>query len=243
MAGYIMFLVIGLGLIPFAFWIDNVNKNSTLGKEHPEKLKKPLHKRWWIYLIAVILVVGSIGNLADPSTYKSTATKLKVHKTKKKSKAEKEFEKKMDAEGKKQDKEFNSKKSSGFKQSKHKKTTKDSGIPSNKSLRKEVQKEHLATLKKQLNSLDSDKYGGNTIDNINVMSGGHIEVTFTQNFIKESTKDERSLVQKSIVDDIGDIYNRYAPYPGNVSLGDIVFFDADGNGYGIWDTDGNKESE
>lgn len=115
MAGYIMFLVIGLGLIPFAFWIDNVNKNSTLGKEHPEKLKKPLHKRWWIYLIAVILVVGSIGNLADPSTYKSTATKPKVHKTKKKSKAEKEFEKKMDAEGKKQDKEFNSKKSSGFK--------------------------------------------------------------------------------------------------------------------------------
>lgn len=75
MAGYIMFLVIGLGLIPFAFWIDNVNKNSTLGKEHPEKLKKPLHKRWWIYLTAVILVVGSIGNLADPSTYKSTANK------------------------------------------------------------------------------------------------------------------------------------------------------------------------
>ena len=75
MAGYITFLVIGLGLIPFAFWIDNVNKNSTLGKEHPEKLKKPLHKRWWIYLIALILVVGSIGNLADPSTYKSTANK------------------------------------------------------------------------------------------------------------------------------------------------------------------------
>lgn len=75
MAGYIMFLAIGLGLIPFAFWIDNVNKNSTLGKEHPEKLKKPLHKRWWIYLIAIILVVGSIGNLADPSTYKSAANK------------------------------------------------------------------------------------------------------------------------------------------------------------------------
>lgn len=91
MAGYIMFLAIGLGLIPFAFWIDNVNKNSTLGKEHPEKLKKPLHKRWWIYLIAIILVVGSIGNLADPSTYKSTANKS--HRLASDKEMQKEYEK------------------------------------------------------------------------------------------------------------------------------------------------------
>lgn len=75
MAGYIMFLVIGLGLIPFAFWIDKVNANSTIGKEHPEKLKKPLHKQWWMYLIAVVLVVGSVANLADPATYRSSKPK------------------------------------------------------------------------------------------------------------------------------------------------------------------------
>ena len=228
MAGYIMFLAIGLGLIPFAFWIDNVNKNSTLGKEHPEKLKKPLHKRWWIYLIAIILVVGSIGNLADPSTYKSTANKS--HRLASDKEMQKEYNKiaktrKKSEEKKKQEKEAKA------------------NSAKNSKLRKNVQEEHLTTLKKTLNSLNSDKYGGTTIDSINVTGADHIEVTFTKSFIRENTKDERILVQKSIVDDIGDIYNRYAPYHGNVSLGDIVFFDTAGNGYGIWNTDGEKEGE
>lgn len=144
----------------------------------------------------------------------------------------------MDKIAKKQDKEFNSKKSSSSS-----KSSKKTGVPSNKSLRKQVQKEHLTTLKKQLSSLDSEKYGGDTIDSINVMGSGHIEVTFTKSFIKQDTKDERTLVQKSIVDDISDAYNRLAPYPGNISKADIVFFDTDGNRYGIWDTDGNKEGE
>lgn len=192
--------------------------------------------------ISIFLGMAAISGLTAPQD-QTAESKPRTHKTKKKSKSELAFEKKMDAEGKKQDKKFNDKKSNGFKQPKHEKKEKNTGVPSNKSLRKQVQKEHLATLKKQLDSLDSDKYGGNTIDNINVTSPGHIEVTFTKSFIKENTKDERVLIQKSIVDDISDIYNRYAPYPGNVSLGDVVFLDTDGNGYGIWNTDGEKEGE
>lgn len=91
MAGYIMFLVIGLGLIPFAFWIDKVNANSTIGKEHPEKLKKPLHKRWWMYLIAVVLVVGSVANLADTATYRSS--KPKSHRLASDKEMQKEYKK------------------------------------------------------------------------------------------------------------------------------------------------------
>lgn len=187
--------------------------------------------------IAIFFCMAVVSGLTEPKA-QTTESKPTSHKTKRKSKSEKEFEKKMDKIAKKQDKEFNSKKSSSSS-----KSSKKTGVPSNKSLRKQVQKEHLTTLKKQLSSLDSEKYGGDTIDSINVMGSGHIEVTFTKSFIKQDTKDERTLIQKSIVDDISDAYNRLAPYPGNISKADIVFFDTDGNGYGIWDTDGNKEGE
>lgn len=226
----IILLIIGLGLIPAMFWIDKVNANSTLAKEHPEKMKKPWHKRWWIYLIAAVLVVGSIADLANPNTYKAKPGKPKTHRLASDKDMQKEYNKiaktrKKSEEKKKQEKEAKA------------------NSVENSKLRKNVQKEHLTTLKKKLNSLNSDKYGGTTIDSINVTGADHIEVTFTKSFIRENTKDERILVQKSIVDDIGDIYNRYAPYPGNVSLGDIVFFDTAGNGYGIWNTDGEKEGE
>ena len=75
----ILFLIIGLGLIPAMFWIDKVNANSTLAKEHPEKMKKPWHKRWWIYLIAIVLVVGSIADLTNPNTYKAKPSRPKTH--------------------------------------------------------------------------------------------------------------------------------------------------------------------
>ena len=68
---YILLLIVGIVLIPFVFWVDKKNSKLTYYQQHPEKLKKPWHKRWWLYLVAVILVAGSIGNLADPETYQS----------------------------------------------------------------------------------------------------------------------------------------------------------------------------
>lgn len=87
----ISLLIIGIGIIPAMFWIDKVNADSTMAKEHPEKMKKPLHKRWWIYLIAIILVVGSIGNLTDPTTYKSS--KPKSHRLASDKEMQKEYKK------------------------------------------------------------------------------------------------------------------------------------------------------
>lgn len=87
----ISLLIIGIGIIPAMFWIDKVNADSTMAKEHPEKMKKPLHKRWWIYLIAIILVVGSIGNLTGPTTYKSS--KPKSHRLASDKEMQKEYKK------------------------------------------------------------------------------------------------------------------------------------------------------
>lgn len=63
---YWIFLIIGLLIVPFTFWLDKKDSKSTYYKEHPERRKKPYHKRWWVYLIAVILVGGSISEIADP---------------------------------------------------------------------------------------------------------------------------------------------------------------------------------
>lgn len=61
-----LLLLVGILIVPFAFWIDKRDRKSTYYKEHPEKRKKPFHKRWWVYLIAAVLVVGSIGEITEP---------------------------------------------------------------------------------------------------------------------------------------------------------------------------------
>lgn len=64
-------LIIGLLIVPFTFWIDKRDSNSTYYKEHPERRKKPYHKRWWVYLIAVFLVGGAISEITDPPKHHS----------------------------------------------------------------------------------------------------------------------------------------------------------------------------
>lgn len=66
-----LFLLAGILTVPFAFWIDKKDSKSTYYKEHPEKRKKPFHKRWWVYLLAVILVIGSIANITEPPKTRS----------------------------------------------------------------------------------------------------------------------------------------------------------------------------
>lgn len=233
--------IIGIAIIVAMFWFDK-NKFESVKKKNG-KMSKPFHKRWWTWAIVAVLIIGGIGgvfnsNSDDDQTASSETANKKQH-THKKSKSEKEFEKKMDKLAEKQSKEEAKKhhKDNGFVPSK--KTKKE--VEKQDNLAKDVRKEHLAALKKKLNSLNADKYNGNAIDKIDVQSPDHIEVTFSKHFIKTNTKDERVLLTKSIVDDIGDIYDRYEPYPDNTSIADIVFFDTEGNGYGIWNTDGEKE--
>lgn len=233
--------IIGIAIIVAMFWFDK-NKFESVKKKNG-KMSKPFHKRWWTWAIAVVLIIGGIGgvfnsNSDDDQTASSETANKKQH-THKKSKSEKEFEKKMDKLAEKQSKEEAKKhhKDNGFVPSK--KTKKE--VEKQDNLAKDVRKEHLAALKKKLNSLNADKYNGNTIDKIDVQSPDHIEVIFSKHFIKTNTKDERVLLTKSIVDDIRDIYDKYEPYPDNTSIADIAFFDNEGNGYGIWNTDGEKE--
>ena len=51
-----------IGII-FVIWMFRYDKNHPNQiKKSNGKVQKPLHKRWWTWVIAVILIVGGLGN-------------------------------------------------------------------------------------------------------------------------------------------------------------------------------------
>lgn len=61
MVTYLLFVILGIGLIIWAFWYD---KTSFKPKQKRNgKMTKPYHKRWWIWTIAVFMVIGGLGNM------------------------------------------------------------------------------------------------------------------------------------------------------------------------------------
>ena len=104
---YFLYVILGIGLIIWAFWYDNTDFKPKQKKNG--KMTRPYHKRWWLWTIAVILVVGGIGNIlgmdddkADSNsakTQQAKKTKPKKHKeakkiTSKKSKPKKDTQRK-----------------------------------------------------------------------------------------------------------------------------------------------------
>lgn len=92
MVTYLLFVILGIGLIIWAFWYD---KTSFKPKQKRNgKMTKPYHKRWWIWTIAVFMVIGGLGNMlgmddedddADNSSAKTEQTSKKKPASHKKS--------------------------------------------------------------------------------------------------------------------------------------------------------------
>lgn len=93
MVTYLLFVILGIGLIIWAFWYD---KTSFKPKQKRNgKMTKPYHKRWWIWTIAVFMVIGGLGNMlgmddedddADNSSAKTEQVKKAKPKKAKKAK-------------------------------------------------------------------------------------------------------------------------------------------------------------
>lgn len=69
---YFLYVILGIGLIILAFWYDNTDFKPKQKKNG--KMTRPYHKRWWLWTIAVILVVGGIGNILGMDDEKQTVT-------------------------------------------------------------------------------------------------------------------------------------------------------------------------
>lgn len=61
MVTYLLFVILGIGLIIWAFWYDKTSFKPEQKKNG--KMTKPYHKRWWIWTIAVFMVIGGLGNM------------------------------------------------------------------------------------------------------------------------------------------------------------------------------------
>ena len=61
MVTYLVFVILGIGLIIWAFWYDKTSFKPEQKKNG--KMTKPYHKRWWIWTIAVFMVIGGLGNM------------------------------------------------------------------------------------------------------------------------------------------------------------------------------------
>ncbi len=97
MVTYLVFVILGIGLIIWAFWYDKTSFKPE--QKRNGKMTKPYHKRWWIWTIAVFMVIGGLGNMlgvddedddADNSSAKTEQVKKsKPKKAKKAKKAKK----------------------------------------------------------------------------------------------------------------------------------------------------------
>lgn len=61
MVTYLLFVILGIGLIIWAFWYDKTSFKPE--QKRNGKMTKPYHKRWWIWTIAVFMVIGGLGNM------------------------------------------------------------------------------------------------------------------------------------------------------------------------------------
>lgn len=61
MVTYLLFVILGIGLIIWAFWYDKTSFKPE--QKRNGKMTKPYHKRWWILTIAVFMVIGGLGNM------------------------------------------------------------------------------------------------------------------------------------------------------------------------------------
>ena len=77
---YFLYVILGIGLIIWAFWYDNTDFKPKQKKNG--KMTRPYHKRWWLWTIAVILVVGGIGNILGMDDEKQTVTLQRTSKPK-----------------------------------------------------------------------------------------------------------------------------------------------------------------
>ena len=77
---YFLYVILGIGLIIWAFWYDNTDFKPKQKKNG--KMTRPYHKRWWLWTIAVILVVGGIGNILGMDDEKQTVTLQRSRKQK-----------------------------------------------------------------------------------------------------------------------------------------------------------------
>lgn len=73
----ILMLVIGIALMPFAFWYDKHNKKATNNKG---KKIKPLHRRWWMWALAVLLIFSGFVTIGGVDDSSSTASHPVSHK-------------------------------------------------------------------------------------------------------------------------------------------------------------------
>lgn len=100
MVTYLLFVILGIGLIIWAFWYDKTSFKPE--QKRNGKMTKPYHKRWWIWTIAVFMVIGGLGNMlgvddedddADNSSAKTEQVKKsKPKKVKKTSTTQKKTE-------------------------------------------------------------------------------------------------------------------------------------------------------
>ena len=76
-----MYVILGIGLIIWAFWYDNTDFKPKQKKNG--KMTRPYHKHWLLWTIAVILVVGGIGNILGMDDDKADSSSAKTEQAKK----------------------------------------------------------------------------------------------------------------------------------------------------------------
>lgn len=85
MVTYLVFVILGIGLIIWAFWYDKTSFKPE--QKRNGKMTKPYHKRLWIWTIAVFMVIGGLGNMLgvddeDDDSDNSSAKTEQVKKSK-----------------------------------------------------------------------------------------------------------------------------------------------------------------
>ena len=85
MVTYLVFVILGIGLIIWAFWYDKTSFKPE--QKRNGKMTKPYNKRWWIWTIAVFMVIGGLGNMLgvddeDDDSDNSSAKTEQVKKSK-----------------------------------------------------------------------------------------------------------------------------------------------------------------
>ena len=85
MVTYLVFVILGIGLMIWAFWYDKTSFKPE--QKRNGKMTKPYHKRWWIWTIAVFMVIGGLGNMLgvddeDDDSDNSSAKTEQVKKSK-----------------------------------------------------------------------------------------------------------------------------------------------------------------
>lgn len=83
------------------------------------------------------------------------------------------------------------------------------------------------------------KYQDIAIKDVSFVGKTEVDVTLKDSFVKQSTADELTVIGKSIVDDVSEMYKNHEPYRHGSSVATVLIFKEDQSAIGSGDTTGS----